>query len=104
MEKLVNRPKVFLSHSSKDKSFINQLYDDLKRCKIDPWLDTEEIRDGRPWMKVIFEDGIPACDAVIVYLTENSIKSKMVRFRYWLNYHNLVTNDLSIRFVERIYK
>src|SRR5262249_14138732 len=66
------------SHSSKDRPFIERLNDDLKKCRIETWLDTEEIRDGRPWMKVIFQDGIPACDAVIVYLTENSIKSKMV--------------------------
>jgi hypothetical protein len=76
---MANRPKVFLSHSSIDKPFINQLNEDLRKCKIDTWLDTEEIRDGRSWMKVIFEDGIPACDAVIVYLTENSIGSKMVK-------------------------
>jgi hypothetical protein len=76
---MANRPKVFLSHSSIDKPFINQLNDDLRKCKIDTWLDTEEIRDGRSWMKVIFEDGIPACDAVLVYLTENSIGSKMVK-------------------------
>src|SRR5262249_3318289 len=40
--------------------------------------DTEEIRDGRSWMKVIFQDGIPACDAILVYLTPNSVRSKMV--------------------------
>jgi heme-degrading monooxygenase HmoA len=28
---------------------------------------------------VIFEDGIPTCDAVLVYLTVNSIESKMVK-------------------------
>jgi TIR domain len=74
----VNRPKVFLSHSSIDKPFVNKLYEDLRKCKIDAWLDSEEIRDGRSWLKVIFQDGIPACDALMVYLTENSIKSKMV--------------------------
>lgn len=78
MENSVNRPKVFLSHSSLDKPFINRLNDDLKKCRIDTWLDTEEIRDGRSWMKVIFQDGIPACDAILVYLTPNSVRSKMV--------------------------
>lgn len=78
MRERINKPKVFLSHSSLDKAFIDKLAQDLRRCHIDYWLDTEEIRDGRPWLKVIFEDGIPTCDAVIVYLTENSINSKMV--------------------------
>lgn len=74
----VNRPRVFLSHSSKDKEFIGRLVTDLRKCQIEPWLDNEEIRDGRSWLKVIFEDGIPTCDIVIVYITENSINSKMV--------------------------
>jgi hypothetical protein len=78
MQNRVNKPRVFLSHSSLDKSFIERLANDLRKCQIEPWLDTEEIRDGKPWLKVIFEDGIPTCDAVIIYLTENSIKSKMV--------------------------
>lgn len=78
MRERINKPKVFLSHSSLDKGFIDRLAQDLRRCHVDYWLDTEEIRDGRPWLKVIFEDGIPTCDAVIVYLTENSINSKMV--------------------------
>ena len=78
MESRINRPRVFLSHSSLDRTFIDKLYDDLRKCQIDPWKDTEEIRDGKPWLKVIFQDGIPACDVVLVYLTENSIKSQTV--------------------------
>lgn len=74
-----NKPRVFLSHSSKDKIFIERLYNDLQKYKIEPWKDTEEIRDGRPWLRVIFEDGIPTCDSILVYLTENSINSKMVK-------------------------
>src|ERR1044072_95447 len=73
-----NKPRVFLSHSSSDKDFIDKLYADLRKCHIEPWLDTEEIRDGTSWLKEIFQDGIPRCDAVIVYFTEHSMKSKMV--------------------------
>ena len=76
---IFNKPRVFLSHASKDKAFIETLASDLRKCKIEPWLDTEEIRDGRPWLKVIFENGLPTCDAIIVYLTINSISSKMVQ-------------------------
>jgi len=78
MENRINRPRVFLSHSKKDGEFIKHLADDLRPCHIEPWLDTEEIRDGKPWLKMIFEDGIPTCDLVLVYLTENSLTSKMV--------------------------
>lgn len=74
-----NKPIVFLSHSKRDISFIKKLAADLRKCQIECWLDSEEIRAGKPWLKVIFEDGIPTCDVVIVYLTENSIQSKMVK-------------------------
>jgi hypothetical protein len=78
MEARINKPRAFLSHSKLDTEFIDKLANDLRRCQIEPWLDTEEIRDGKPWLKIIFEDGIPTCDVVIVYLTDNSINSKMV--------------------------
>src|ERR1041385_2325508 len=71
-------PKVFLSHSKLNKTFIEKVYDVLKKCQIDPWLDTEEIRAGKPWLKVIFEEGIPKCDAVLVYFTSESLSSAMV--------------------------
>ena len=79
MNERINKPKVFLSHSKKDISFIKRLYDDLVKCKIEPWLDTEEIRHGTSWLDAIFEDGIPTCDSIIVYLTEQSISSPMVK-------------------------
>ena len=70
MDHKFNKPRVFLSHSKKDERFIGKLHEDLRKCQIEPWLDTEEIRDGKSWLKVIFEDGIPTCDAVIVYFSE----------------------------------
>jgi hypothetical protein len=79
MRERINKPRVFLSHSAKDKDFIEKrLAMDLRKCQIDYWLDTEEIRDGSSWLKMIFQDGIPVCDVVIVYLTEYSITSPMV--------------------------
>jgi hypothetical protein len=74
----LNKPRVFLSHASPDRDFVERLSGDLRKCQMEPWLDTEEIRDGRPWLKMIFEDGIPACDSVIVYFTQHSLRSQMV--------------------------
>ena len=79
MSDRIDKPRVFLSHSKKDIEFIDALYEDLRRCQIDPWLDSEEIRHGHPWLSAIFEDGLPTCDCVLVYLTENSIESGMVK-------------------------
>jgi len=74
-----NRPRVFLSHSKADVTFVSQVYDDLRHCQIDPWLDSVDIRHGEPWLDAIFEGGITTCDCILVYLTENSIESSMVK-------------------------
>jgi hypothetical protein len=74
-----NRPRVFLSHSKTDLGFIKRVHDDLRSCHVESWLDSEEIRHGQPWLDAIFESGIPTCDAVLVYLTEASLKSQMVK-------------------------
>src|ERR1700690_3007496 len=76
---LFNKPKVFLSHSKKDAEFIEKLALDLRKCQIDYWLDTEEIRAGKSWQQVIFGEGIPSCNAVLAYFTTNSIESAMVK-------------------------
>lgn len=79
MNERINKPRVFLSHSKADIDFIGTVCDDLRKCQIEPWRDSEEIRHGKPWLDAIFEDGIPTCDSVLVYFTENSLKSKMVK-------------------------
>jgi hypothetical protein len=39
-------PDLFLSHSSRDKTFVRQLADDLTFCEIDVWLDEWELQVG----------------------------------------------------------
>ncbi len=79
MKVLHNKPKVFLSHSKADKKFIQSLHLDLQKCQVSPWLDEIDIRHGKPWLDAIFESGIPTCDCILFYLTEESIKSPMVK-------------------------
>jgi TIR domain len=79
LEPRLVKPRVFLSHSKKDVVFIHRLNDDLRKCQIEPWMDEIEIRVGKPWLDAIFEDGIPTCDSVFVYLTERSVDSNMVK-------------------------
>ncbi|MBD3286549.1 TIR domain-containing protein [candidate division WOR-3 bacterium] len=52
--------------------------DDLRICRIDPWLDEWEIPAGAPFQRTIFGDGIPNCDSFFIYLSEASIKSEWV--------------------------
>ena len=74
-----NKPKVFLSHSKKDEEFILRVRDDFHKCQIDSWVDTFEIRHGKSWLGEIFENGIPTCDSTLVYFTEDSLKSTVVK-------------------------
>lgn len=78
MRERINKPRVFLSHARKDIAFIERVERDLRKCQLEPWRDANEIRDGQPWMSAIFEDGIPTCDAILAYFTENSLASSMV--------------------------
>ena len=73
------KPRVFLSHSKKDVDFIRRLDADLRSCQCDTWIDEIEIRHGRPWLDEIFSAGIPSCEVVLCYVTENSVESNMVR-------------------------
>src|SRR5664279_1674436 len=44
--KLSREPHLFLSHSSRDKTFVRKLAEDLTFCGVDAWLDEWEIRPG----------------------------------------------------------
>lgn len=97
------KPKVFLSHSKKDKTFIEKIANDLRSCGIDVWYDEWEIPPGESIRKKIFEDGIVSCDLFFVYLTKNSIPS------YWVQkeldgalIHEIETrNSFLILFVDK---
>lgn len=78
MKDKVNKPRAFLSYSSQDLAFIEKIESDLRTCKIDSWRDRTDIRDGHPWLESIFEEGLPTCDVIIAYFTENSLHSGMV--------------------------
>jgi hypothetical protein len=79
MEQQFNKPIVFLSHSKRDSEFIKRLVVDLPKYKIDVWFDEDEIRPGKPWLDSIFVHGIPRCDAILVYFTESSMSSPVVK-------------------------
>ena len=79
METRKNKPRAFLSHSKTDIDFIRRIRDDLRKCQIEPWIDEDDIRHGKPWLDSIFEDGIPTCDSVIVYFSFDALQSRMVK-------------------------
>lgn len=72
------KPRIFLSHSKKDKDFIVNLSNYLRLANIECWYDEWEIPPGESIRRKIFEDGLPSCDLFLVYLTQHSISS------YWV--------------------
>ena len=78
--------RVFLSHSSEDKWFVNRLATDLTRLQIDPWLDAWKIRAGESIPQKI-SNGIEAAHCVVVILSSNAVSSKWVerewQSKYW---------------------
>jgi len=48
------KPKIFLSHTKKDKDFIYKLANDLRNVQIDVWVDEWEIPLGESIRRKIF--------------------------------------------------
>jgi len=65
--------RVFLCHSSQDKPVVRELYQRLNaEGWIDPWLDEEKLLPGQDW-DIEIEKAVEAADAVLVFLTNNSV-------------------------------
>jgi hypothetical protein len=73
------KPLVFLSHVKEDRTFIEQLANDLRTGRINVWFDEWEIPPGESFRQKIFEDGMTNCDLFFVYLTPASAQSYWVR-------------------------
>ena len=73
------RPRIFLSHSKRDKAIIEKIANDLKSAHVDVWYDEWEIPPGDSFRRQITK-GIVESDLFFVYLTDTSAKS------YWVQH------------------
>lgn len=72
--------KVFISHSSKDKSFVHKLKEELSKDNLLKfWIDENEILAGDDIQKTI-TDSLKEMDYLLLVISENSIKSHWVNF------------------------
>lgn len=69
--------KIFLSHSSADKSIVISIALDLQEKGINTWLDAFDILPGESIMTKI-NDGIEECNLALLFLSKNSVKSNWV--------------------------
>lgn len=74
----MDKPSVFLSHSSKDKSFVSRLATDLKSRGVPVWFDQWELRIGDSLTEKI-EQGISQSGWLAVVLSRNSASSDWVQ-------------------------
>ena len=75
----INKPTVFISHSSKDKPFVHKLINALPNIKSKFWIDEKEIKVGDN-IKNVIVDNIKSSDFVLLIVSKNSIKSDWVKF------------------------
>lgn len=72
-------PKVFISHSSKDKDrFVLEFARRLREAAVDAWVDLWEMLPGDSLAGKIFGEGLGKADAVIAVVSENSVGSRWV--------------------------
>src|SRR5438046_10690388 len=79
MPEIQKKPRVFVSYSMKDTGFARDFVGALKRHGFDAWFDQFEIAPGSPIREEIGE-ALRKSDAVVILLTEDSIKRPNVFF------------------------
>lgn len=70
-------PTIFISHSTTNNDQTRIIADTLKQAGYGVWVDFESITDGTRWAREI-QDGLDACDAVVVVLSTPARQSEWV--------------------------
>ncbi len=72
-------PSVFVSHSSKDRGFVeNELIPLLQRYQITPWYSKDDIPSAAVWEQTI-RDGLKSCEWFLVVLSPDAVRSNWVQ-------------------------
>lgn len=69
---------IFISHSSKDDGFVDQVAAKLKQAGLQPWVDHQHILSGADWDTAL-ESALDAANSMIVVLTPDANKSLVVK-------------------------
>jgi TIR domain len=70
--------KVFLSHSTKDKEFVQQLADALTGAGFEPWLCEVDIEHGDNFVADI-EEGLTQCDVALAVWSPDAAASNWTK-------------------------
>jgi len=70
-------PRIFLSHSSKDRQLADDLAELFRLHYVETWYSNRDILAG-PWEPEIYK-GLDLCDSFLVVLSEDAVHSEWVR-------------------------
>jgi hypothetical protein len=79
---------IFVSHSSRDDEFVNELAMNLQQHQFETWVDHKDTPEGMLWANII-QDGLEKGDYMILVVTESSMQSRHVRIE-WQSFQGLV--------------
>jgi hypothetical protein len=71
------KPRVFISHSSKDKAFVRVLVDELTQAGVKTWFDERALEPGDLLFQKI-SDGIRDTDYFLFVISKHSVRSRWV--------------------------
>ncbi len=71
------KPKVFVSHSTKDIEFASKLVNDLNASGAQAWLDSNDLGAGDFQERI--SQALADCEWFVVVLTRNALSSPWVR-------------------------
>ena len=70
--------RVFISHSSKDIDYAQQIYEGIKKAGYDPYLAPAHLRHMDKWPRELAQE-LAACDVLILLWSNNAAKSEFVK-------------------------
>jgi len=76
---VIDMPRVFISHSSKDRRLVEQaIIYPLRQNSIETWYSTEVVKTADEWERQIL-DGLKKCDWFLVAMTPHAMTSRWVQ-------------------------
>lgn len=91
----MNKLKIFLSHSSRDKDFVRRLNKDLKSGGFETWLDEDNI----PYAASIpdqIQTGLKNSDILFLFLSEASVNSRWVTTEWQSQFFKQISEGTTI--------
>lgn len=94
--------KVFLSHSHKDKSFVDRLANDLHIAGIEVWYDSWDLEIGHD-LTLMIQNGISASDFLAVVLSPAALDSEWVQ-KEWSSAFNRELEERQVVVLPLLYQ